>query len=216
MVVTSSPFLGPLRLRRSLARSRAARFARPNKRTCSQERKQLPRKKRKARWEDGNILLWPKASDFRPDKKKTQTTSKTFLEKRVSMELITMTLLWTLEISIIKKNHLRMKLLCKKINSHTCLYTFPVYGTTLTEEDIASCSRTLRKHKNPEEERKFIENGTPKSKTSLWKYCLCATLGHCWSQSYYWVTELLADYIGERTNLILWRAVTPVYLISVY
>ena len=104
--------------------------------------------------------------------KKTQTTSKTFLEKRVSMELITMTLLWTLEISIIKKNHLRMKLLCKKINSHTCLYIFPVYGTTLTEEDIASCSRTLRKHKNPEEERKFIENGTPKSKTSLWKYCL--------------------------------------------
>ena len=60
-----------------------------------------------------------------------------------------------------------MKLLCKKINSHTCLYIFPVYGTTLTEEDIASCSRTLRKHKNPEEERKFIENGTPKSKTSL-------------------------------------------------
>ena len=27
------------------------------------------------------------------------TTSKTFLEKRVSMELITMTLLWTLEIA---------------------------------------------------------------------------------------------------------------------
>ena len=49
---------------------------------------------------------------------------------------------------------------------------FPVYGTTLTEEYIASCSRTFRKHKNPEEERKFIENGTPQSKTSLWKYFL--------------------------------------------
>ena len=30
---------------------------------------------------------------------------------------------------------------------------------------------------------------------------------------HYWVTELLADYIGERTNLILWRVVTSVYLI---
>ena len=49
---------------------------------------------------------------------------------------------------------------------------FPVYGTTLTEEDLASCSRTFPKHKNSEEERKFSENGTPKSKTSLWKYCL--------------------------------------------
>ena len=29
---------GPLRLRRSLARSRAARFARPNRRACSQAR----------------------------------------------------------------------------------------------------------------------------------------------------------------------------------
>ena len=51
------------------------------------------------------------------------TTSKTFLEKRVSMELITMTLLWTLEISIQKKT-LRMKLLCKKIKSHMCLEIF--------------------------------------------------------------------------------------------
>ena len=50
-------------------------------------------------------------------------TSKTFLEKRVSMELITMTLLWTLETSIQKKT-LRMKLSCKKIKSHTCLEIF--------------------------------------------------------------------------------------------
>ena len=117
-------FPQPLRLRRSLASSRAARFTRPNKRTCSQERKQLPRKKRKARWEDGNILLWPKASDFRPHII-TQTTSKTFLEKGVSMELITMTLLRTLEISIQnKQKSLPMKLLCKKIKSHTCLEIF--------------------------------------------------------------------------------------------
>ena len=35
-MVASSPFAGPSRLRRSLARSRAARFARPNRRACPQ------------------------------------------------------------------------------------------------------------------------------------------------------------------------------------
>ena len=35
-MVASSPFAGPSRLRRSLARSRAVRFARPNRRACSQ------------------------------------------------------------------------------------------------------------------------------------------------------------------------------------
>ena len=35
-VVASSPFLGPSRLCRSFARSRAACFARPNRRACSQ------------------------------------------------------------------------------------------------------------------------------------------------------------------------------------
>ena len=35
-MVASSPFAGPSRLRRSLARSRAARFALPNRRACSQ------------------------------------------------------------------------------------------------------------------------------------------------------------------------------------
>ena len=34
-MVASSPFAGPSRLLRSLARSRAARFARPNRRACS-------------------------------------------------------------------------------------------------------------------------------------------------------------------------------------
>ena len=43
--VASSPFLfpGPSRLRRSLARSRAARFARPNRRACSQATQKLVR-----------------------------------------------------------------------------------------------------------------------------------------------------------------------------
>ena len=127
----------------------------------------------KARWEDGNVLLWPKASDLRPDKK-TQKTSKKFLEKRVSMELITMTLLWTLEISIQNKKKIMTYEIIMQENqiSRHVLRNFPVYGTTPTKEDIASCSRTFRKHKNPKEERKFIENGTPKSKTSFWKYCL--------------------------------------------
>ena len=131
------------------------------------------RKGNKARWEDGNVLLWPKASDLRPDKK-TQKTSKKFLEKRVSMELITMTLLWTLEISIQNKKKIITYEIIMQENqiSRHVLRNFPVYGTTPTEEDIASCSRTFRKHKNPKEERKFIENGTPKSKTSFWKYCL--------------------------------------------
>ena len=47
---------------------------------------------------------------------------------------------------------------------------FPVSETTLTEEDIASCSRAFRKPKNAEEERKLIENGTPKSTIPLKKW----------------------------------------------
>ena len=45
-----------------------------------------------------------------------------------------------------------MKLLCKKIKSHTCLEILQSNGTTLTEEDIASCSRAFRKPKSAEEE----------------------------------------------------------------
>ena len=37
---------------------------------------------------------------------------------------------------------------------------------------MVSCSRAFRKPKNPEEERKLIENGTPKSTIPLKKYCL--------------------------------------------
>ena len=50
------------------------------------------------------------------------------------------------------KKTLRMKLLSKKIKSHTCLEIFQ--STNDTEEDIASCSRTFRKRQNAEEERK--------------------------------------------------------------
>ena len=105
-----------------------------------------------------------------PDPRDYWTTSKTYLEKRVSMELITMTLLWTLQISMRKKT-LRMKLLCKKIKSHTCLEISSL-RTKLTKEDIASCSRAFRKPKTAEEEKKLIENGTPKSTIPLKKYSL--------------------------------------------
>ena len=42
-----------------------------------------------------------------------------------------------------------MKLLCKKITSHTCLEIFQ--STTVTEE-MASCSRVFRKPKTAERE----------------------------------------------------------------
>ena len=63
-----------------------------------------------------------------------------------------------------------MKLLCKKIKSHTCLEIFQ--PTTLTELDIASCSRAFRKRKIAEEERRLVENGTLKSTIPLKKYSL--------------------------------------------
>ena len=62
-----------------------------------------------------------------------------------------------------------MKLLCKEIKSNTCL---EIFRTTLTKEDIASCSRAFRKPKNAEEDRKLLENGTPKSTILLKKYSL--------------------------------------------
>ena len=71
------------------------------------------------------------------------TTSKTFLEKRVSMELITMTLLWTLEISI-RKKHYVWNYYARKSNLTRC-WKFSSLRTTLTEDDIASCSRAFRK-----------------------------------------------------------------------
>ena len=63
---------------------------------------------------------------------------------------------------------------CKEIKSHTCLEIFQSIQTPLTEEDMASCSRAFRKPKNAEEERKLIENGTPKSTVPLKKYFLKA------------------------------------------
>ena len=91
---------------------------------------------------------------------------------------------------------------------------------TLTEQDIPSCSRAFQKPKYAEEERELIENGTSKSTIPLKKYSLkkffwnprmvgkqksstralrihnwqvlSATLGHCYSQYYRCVTELLA------------------------
>ena len=77
------------------------------------------------------------------------------------MELITMTLCERCKLAYEKKNITYTKLSYKKIKSHTCLGIFQSTNrTTLTEEDIASSS--FRKPKNAEEERKLIENGTPK------------------------------------------------------
>ena len=60
---------------------------------------------------------------------------------------------------------------------------FPVYERhALTEEDIASCSRTFRKSQNAEEERKLIENGTPKSTIPLKKYS---------SKNFFWNGRML-------------------------
>ena len=135
------------------------------------------------------------------------------------MELITMTILWTLDISI-RKKHYVLNYYVRKSNP-TRVYKFSSLRTTLTEEDIVSCSRDFRKPTNAEEERKLIENGTPTSTIPLKKYTLkkffwngrmvgeqksstralsihnlrvlSAMLGHCYSQYYRSVAELLAD-----------------------
>ena len=65
-----------------------------------------------------------------------------------------------------------MELLCKKIKSHTWLEIFQATNDTITDEEIASCSRAFRRPKNTEEERRLIENGTPKSTIPLKKYSL--------------------------------------------
>ena len=108
-----------------------------------------------------------------------------------------------------RKKRLHMKLLFKKMKSHT-FQKFSSLQTTLTEEDAASCSRAFRKPQNAKDERKLIENGTAKSTIPLITYSLkkffwdgpirihnwqvlSATLGHCYSQYQHCVTELLAD-----------------------
>ena len=46
------------------------------------------------------------------------------------------------------------------------------YNHVLTEENMASCSRAFQKPKNAEDERKLIENSTPKSTSVVKKYSL--------------------------------------------
>ena len=43
------------------------------------------------------------------------------------------------------------------------------YNHVLTEENMASCSRAFRKPKNAKDERKLIENSTPKSTSAVKK-----------------------------------------------
>ena len=113
-----------------------------------------------------------------------------------------------------------MKLLCKKIKSHTCLAIFQSTNDA-NRRGHSVLLQSFRKPKNAGEERKLIENGTPKStipfkklplKKILWNgrmvgkqksstralrihhwQFLSATLGHRYNQCYRCVTELLAD-----------------------
>ena len=56
-----------------------------------------------------------------------------------------------------------MILVCKKIKSFTRFELF--LSERHIEKDMASCSKALRKPKKAEEERKLIENATPKVNT---------------------------------------------------
>ena len=56
-----------------------------------------------------------------------------------------------------------MILVCKKIKSLTCFELF--FSERHIQKDMASCSKAFRKPKNAEEERKLIENATPKVNT---------------------------------------------------
>ena len=79
-----------------------------------------------------------------------------------------MTLLWTLEISIRKKS-ITYEIIMPELNQiYTCLDIFQSKNDT-NREDMASCSKAFRKPKNAEEERKLIENGTPKSTRAVKK-----------------------------------------------
>ena len=116
------------------------------------------------------------------------------------------------------KKKLYMKLLCKKIKSHTCLEIFQSMNNT-NQRGHSVLSLSFSKALKCKEERKLIENGTPKSTIPLKKYSLkkffkngrmvgkqksstralrihnwqvlSATLGY--SQYYRCVTELLTD-----------------------
>ena len=50
-----------------------------------------------------------------------------------------------------------------------CLEIFQTTSDTKTKHDMASCFRAFQKPKNAEEERKLIENGTPKSTSAVKK-----------------------------------------------
>ena len=56
-----------------------------------------------------------------------------------------------------------MILVCKKIKSLTRFELF--FSEGHIEKDMASCSKAFRKPKKAEEERKLIENATPKVNT---------------------------------------------------
>ena len=89
--------------------------------------------------------------------------SKTFLEKRVSMEPITMTLLWKFEISI-RKKILDMKLYMQENQMPQAFRTI-FLPTTLAEEDMAPCSRAFQKSKKGRRREEVNRKYYPKVST---------------------------------------------------
>ena len=80
------------------------------------------------------------------------------------MELIAMTLLCTLELAY--KKNITYEIIMQENQISQVFRNLPVcerhYNHVLTEENMASCSRAFRRPKNAEDERKLIENSTPK------------------------------------------------------
>ena len=81
------------------------------------------------------------------------------------MELIAMTLLCTLKLAY--KKNITYEIIMQENQISQVFRNLPVcerhYNHVLTEENMASCSRAFRRPKNAEDEKKLIENSTPKS-----------------------------------------------------
>ena len=81
------------------------------------------------------------------------------------MELIAMTLLCTLKLAY--KKNITYEIIMQENQISQVFRNLPVcerhYNHVLTEENMASCSKAFRRPKNAEDEKKLIENSTPKS-----------------------------------------------------
>ena len=92
------------------------------------------------------------------------------------MELIAMSLLCTLESPLSIRKNITYEIIMQENQISQVFRNLPVcerhYNHVLTEENIVSCSRAFRKPKNAEDERKLIENSTPKSTSAVKKWSL--------------------------------------------